>query len=236
VVVKTDTKSGESIEIPLPGFTRAVALSADAAWVTTDDSLVKIARPTASVCWVSPLEPGLAGVAVGAGAVWVASAGSVSLLRVSPQDGHLAAVVGVPDEPSGVAVAGRSVWVTGPRLGLLVEVDSLTNSIVREIDLKGVPLGTPVLSQGCWWVYDMSGGLISVDPSDGSVRRFSHSDPCIGGLTAIDGRIWQANSWKGTLREYVDGERSREIQVPGRPQEVGVVDGWLCVVTQGVTP
>ncbi len=235
-VVRTDAVTGNFAEVLLDGYTRAVALSADATWVTTDDSLVKIARETATVTWVSPLEPGLAGVAAGAGAVWVASAGSVSVLRVSPRDGHLEAVVGVPDEPSGVAVSGRSVWVTGPQLGLLVEIDSLTNRIVNEIDLKGVPVGTPVLSQGRWWLYDMSGGLIRVDPSNGSVRRFSHSDPCIGGLAALEDRIWQADSWKGMLREYEEGKCSREIRVPGRPQEVGVVAGRLCVVTQDVTP
>jgi hypothetical protein len=232
VIVRTDAVTGDAIEIQLTGFTRAVAVSPEAAWVTTDDSLVRIARATSSVSWTSQLEPGLSGLAFGVGAVWVASAGSLSVLRVSPRDGHLEAVVGVPGEPSGVAVAGRSVWVTGPQLGLLIEIDSLTNNIVREIDLKGVPLGNPIMSQGRWWMYDMGGGLIEVDPSDGSVRHFSHSDPCIGGLTALDDRIWQANSWKGTLREYVDGEFAREIRVPGHPQEVGVVDGRLCVVSQ----
>src|SRR5262249_50609316 len=53
-----------------------------------------------------------AGIAVGAGSVWVTNSGSGTVSRVSPETEVVLRTVRVGNGPIGVAVAGGSVWVS----------------------------------------------------------------------------------------------------------------------------
>jgi YVTN family beta-propeller protein len=56
---------------------------------------------------------GASGVAVGAGAVWVACSLDGTVARIDPRTNRVAATISVPGHPRDVAVGEGSVWTVG---------------------------------------------------------------------------------------------------------------------------
>jgi virginiamycin B lyase len=73
------------------------------------------------------------GVAVGFGAVWVASANNDAVWRVNAVIGDVEDVVHVGDRPAGVAVAAGSVWVANHHAGTVSRIDPRTNEVVATV-------------------------------------------------------------------------------------------------------
>jgi tRNA A-37 threonylcarbamoyl transferase component Bud32/streptogramin lyase len=88
---------------------------------------------------------------VGAGSVWVASAGDHTLYRIDPATEEIAAKVHLPGIPTGVAVAGGHVWISLSE-GLACEVDVGTNRLVATVHVGGIPVGVAIGPDGSPWV------------------------------------------------------------------------------------
>lgn len=111
-------------------------------------------------------------VAVGAGAIWVTSAGDLTLSRIDPASSRVAAIIPVVC-PCSVAADDSAVWVAGP--DSVVRIDPVTNRVVAEVSLGGYPNGAEVaIGAGAVWVaywgFPLKGGaltghLVRIDPA-----------------------------------------------------------------------
>lgn len=138
---------------------------------TGDAFLMRIDPRTNTVSARLPLE-GAYGVAVGAGAIWVASARD-HLWRVDPVRMEVTARI-VIDQPLGVAATADAVWVTSGRGEVMVErVDPSRNVVTASIAtgssgaaVAGVAIGTQLV-----WVGSGGDGTVTgIDPATNTVR------------------------------------------------------------------
>jgi YVTN family beta-propeller protein len=105
--------------------------------------------------------PSPTAVAVGAGAVWVASRfvtgngfstsgkrGTVS--RIDPQTNAVVATISVGHEPFAIAAADGAVWVANRTDSAISRIDPRTNRVVATIDVGGEPEGLAADAGSVW--------------------------------------------------------------------------------------
>ena len=90
-------------------------------------------------------------VAVGAGAVWVASQATDAVYRLDPADGVVLATIAVPDGPAALAVTGGSVWVCSSTAGVVARVDVATE-VAERVRVEGAPISIVADPNGSLWV------------------------------------------------------------------------------------
>jgi serine/threonine-protein kinase len=112
-VVRIDPRTGAETRIELPFSSAYIAAGLGAVWVADHqhDSVWQIDSRTKQVVRTIQVGTNPAGVAVGAGSVWVAS-GDGTVSRIDPNSGHVVATITVGGTPEGVAVGAGAVWVT----------------------------------------------------------------------------------------------------------------------------
>lgn len=133
--------------------------------------LIRIDPLTNTVSARLPLE-GAYGVAVGPGAIWVASARE-HLWRVDPVRMQVTARIAI-DRPHGVAATADAVWVTSGRVKDMVErVDPSRNVVTASIatgssgaTVAGVAIGTQLV----WVGSGGDGTVMGIDPATNTVR------------------------------------------------------------------
>jgi YVTN family beta-propeller protein len=113
-VDRLDLETGRpQAHIRLPFEATDIVVGESGVWLTdeTSDRLWHIDPKLNAVATAIPVGQGPSGVAVGAGAVWVASAdGTVS--QVDPGADRVIRTINVGGTPSGIAVGEGTVWVT----------------------------------------------------------------------------------------------------------------------------
>jgi peptide/nickel transport system substrate-binding protein len=110
-------------------------------------------------------------IAVGAGAIWVASADDDSVSRIDPVSRARVQTVTVGSSPSGIAVGNRAVWVTNSLDGTVSRIDPATNKVVQTIDVGNAPVGI-VYARGSIWVANSGDGTITrIDPDSGNPTK-----------------------------------------------------------------
>jgi streptogramin lyase len=110
--------------------------------------LYEIDARTVTVVREIPTRADPKGVAVGAGAVWVANAGDDSVMRYDLRT-RGKSFVRVPDGPSMVAVRGNSVWVTSRESDHLARIDARTRHTVK-LEMSGDPFALAVDPRYVW--------------------------------------------------------------------------------------
>jgi DNA-binding beta-propeller fold protein YncE len=136
-----------------------------------DRNVVEIDPRKNGVRKVITVGPSPRGVDVGLGSVWVAGAGSSSVIRVDPRSGATKRIL-VPDICQDVAVGAGSVWAAIPRANAVVRIDP--KRVRRARGLIDVGLGPASIDYGAGKVWVANGG-------DGTVTRIdAHTDKLIG--------------------------------------------------------
>jgi streptogramin lyase len=151
-VVRIDP-TGPRVEEVLPISAHSIAARGDTAWVVSDGGrrLYKVKpNPIRRVQTITTGEDP-DGVAVGAGAVWVANHGEDTVLRLDLRT-HKTSYIHVPDGPAKIAVRGNVVWVTCVDGDRIARIDSRTHHTVTPTTrLAGDPYGI-VIGDGLLWV------------------------------------------------------------------------------------
>ncbi len=157
--------------------------------------LMRIDPRTNTVSARLPLE-GAYGVAVGPGAIWVASARD-HLWRVDPVRMEVTARIAI-DLPLGVAATADAVWVTGGRVeGMVERVDPSRNVVTASIAtgrssgaVATVAIGTQLV-----WVGSGDGTVTGIDPATNTVRTTLRVGRGLQSLADDgDGTLWVASS------------------------------------------
>jgi glutamine cyclotransferase len=214
--VPEPTPTGEPTEGPIAaeirfgGWGSEMALGEDAVWLINAETGVLVRVDPTNDEVVGTIDFGVsdnpASVAVGGGAVWIASPddGDGAIFRVDPATNDVVAML--PNESGWwISAGGSGVWVVR---GLsLVRIDPATNTEVASVSLGGGVDATaerPVEADGLLWtIVDRAttGDLVGIDPASGEiVRRFEIDDGLMHGIVAGFGSMWVEASGGGDGR------------------------------------
>lgn len=221
-----------------------VAVSADAVWVTTSGSLVRVDpglnRIVARIDF-DPSREGSSGghsVALGYGALW--AAGNDEVVKVDPTTNRVVARVSTEraDSVLKVAAGEGSVWATtsakgGAEMFAVTRIDPRSTSIASTIQLPD--FGSPVsVGEGAVWVVlPDTGSVARVDPRTGAVTTI----PGLGAsdLIAGGGSVWVASQRDAGLVLQIDPHASRvkstiSLGVGMEPRGLAIGAGLVWVV------
>ena len=163
-----------------PGSRRAIA--ADGAGVLD----LVTGRVAASV----PVGSAPAGIAAGAGSVWVTNGADGTVTRIDPHGPHVEQTLPVGSSPAGVAYGAGAIWVANALDGSISRIDPRANRVVQTIDIGGRPTAVAV-SAGAVWVADAGGdAVVPLDPGSGVPRRSVRLGDSPGGVAVGFGALW----------------------------------------------
>jgi virginiamycin B lyase len=179
----------------------------DAVWALTNEGMVLVdPRHGGTVRRVAARK--LCGAPIsGYGALWVASCGDSTVLRIDLASGRIVATVPalLVEYESSLAVADSSVWLITDTLSTLLRIDARTNRVSARVELK--PRSTGVAAGfGAVWVSNTGDSSAStpgtVQRVDPGANRVSATIP-VGRqprfLTAGEAAVWVLNQGDGTV-------------------------------------
>jgi YVTN family beta-propeller protein len=138
------------------GSPRAVAVGEDGVWVSSSDILagdyrvMRIDQATNRVVATIRLERGAQGLAVGAGATWVANPLGGTVSQIDARTNRVVRRIRVGNDPIAVAVAEGSVWVTNYRDGTVSRIDPSRGRVVATIRVGPHPDHLAAGEGGVW--------------------------------------------------------------------------------------
>jgi YVTN family beta-propeller protein len=108
----------------------------------------------------------LVGIAVGAGAVWVAGdASDRRLWRIDPHTRRIAATIELGFPPGGIAAGGGAVWVTDQLGDRVVRIDPATNGVAATIPVGAGAQGVAFGAGSVWAAGAVAHTVMRIDPA-----------------------------------------------------------------------
>ena len=172
-----------------------------------------------------------AGLAYGAGALWVANEGSRTVTRVDPSDDRVVSTVAVGVAPSAVAVTGDDVWVVDGGDATVSRVNARTNRKVQVIRVGNAPSAIAAGSGGVWVANGADDTIQRIDPQSGRPDPPIDVGDTPSGVAVAAGIVWVANAGDGTVSR-VDartGDLRSPIKVGVGPRGLAVTRGAVWV-------
>jgi YVTN family beta-propeller protein len=137
------------------------------------------------------------GIAVGMGAVWVASGANDHVLRLDPRGGAIIAdipIAAAPDariaSPFGIAVGYGSVWVTDALSNTVSEIDPRLNAVTATIRVGTRPTRIAVGEHAVWVVNAGAGTVTRIDPHRHTAVTTIKIGGAVTGIAAGLGGVW----------------------------------------------
>ena len=211
--VDTTSLAVSDVSVATPEWVPAgIAFGEGSVWISllwgnlgpngTQMQVVRVDPKTATVSTRIPFSGESAALAVGGGAVWVASLrfGDPSgVFRIDPQSGRIVARVDTGHEVSGaLAFGNQAVWVANTD-GYLSRIDPSNNQV------SSYQVGSPewpaiLATSGAVWLSAPLGGLVArFDPTTGEIGTTIATGRRPQGLTLAGGALWVANYEDGTV-------------------------------------
>ena len=185
---------------------------------------------------------GPAGIAVGAGFVWVANSLDGTVSRIDPRQrgGRAQQTIRVGNQPVGVAAGEGAVWVANTADKTLSRIDPETGDAGRPISTRD---GADVLAvgrSGVWVASRATDTVTQLDPRTGSeIQRFNVGrGPSALSVTAeaawvtteFDGSLYRLDPERGSARSTPVGSSPRGVAADQRTVRVTHADGVLTEV------
>ena len=104
------------------------------------------------------------GIVVGFGDVWVALAGSNTVVRIDPETNSVTQTIGVGNAPGSLLVTEDAVWVVNTLDDTVSEIDPETNSVVDLVHVGDGPLGIALVQGSVWVANEWDGTLSRIEP------------------------------------------------------------------------
>jgi virginiamycin B lyase len=172
--------------------------------------------PPGTVFATIPVQGGPSGVAVGAGAVWVATWGveHSRVVRIDPTSNRVVASTVVPLGQATVAVGEGAVWVASSSDNSVSRIDPATNRVVTTIDVDRQPSGIAVAAGSVWVANALDDTVSRIDPAS---NRVVATIPIPGrgsafSLAAAGGSVWVSGN-HGLYRIDPAGNRVTKVDV-----------------------
>ena len=175
------------------------------------------------------------GVALGAGAAWVAVSGQGRLVRVDQATGKTVAV-DVGSNPDSVAFDGDSVWVSVTGTDEVVEVSAQAQPQVRRhIGVGSRPEGLDVSSRAVWVANSGDGSVSQIVKSSGTVNTVRNVAAQPVDVAIGAGAVWVAGSGDGRVVRIDGGKRTVAAAVPvgPNPRALAIVGNDVWAISAG---
>ena len=179
-----------------------------------------------------PVGSAPAGIAAGAGSIWVTNGADGTVTRIDPHGPHVDQTLDVGSSPAGVGYAAGAVWVANAQDGSVSRIDPRANRVVQTISIGGRPVAVAA-GAGAVWVANAGGdAVVALDPGSGVPRRFVRIDDSPGGVAVGFGALWVTEplAHKLVRIDPVSGEALAEIGVGAGAGPVAAGDGAVWVV------
>ena len=112
----------------------------------------------------------LAGMATGAGAIWVVGdPNDRRLWRIDPRTHLIVATIALGFPPAKVAAGGAGVWITDQLRDRVVELDARTYRVVRSVAVARGPIGVTVSGDSVWVAGAIGHAVTRIDARTGRV-------------------------------------------------------------------
>jgi len=177
------------------------------------------------------------GLALGAGAAWVAVSGKGQLVRVDEKTGKTEAV-DVGENPDSVVFDGDSVWVSVTGANEVVEVSADAKPhVIRHIAVGSRPEGLDVSSNAVWVANSGDGSVSQIVKAGGKVNTVRNvaSQPVDVAIGA--GAVWVAGSGDARVVRIDGGKLTlvTAVQVGANPRALAIVgrDVWVTSAGDG---
>ena len=177
-VSRINTQDGATEEIPVGNGPTGIAFDERGGhvWVvnTHDQTISRIGARDGKVKTFShaevPPDPGA--VAVGAGALWVASKSDNTVVKLDPRSGRqLLEPIHVGQVPAAILVGLDSVWVANSVDGTVSQIDPADGRIAAVIPVDAGPSGLALAGDEVWTANELAGTLSRIDPRAGTASR-----------------------------------------------------------------
>jgi ABC-type transport system substrate-binding protein/DNA-binding SARP family transcriptional activator len=154
------------------------------------DSVGSLDLATGQVAASVPVGSGPAGIAAGAGSIWVTNGAEGTVTRIDPRGPHVEQTLVVGSSPAGVAYGAGAVWVANALDGSISRIDPRANRVVQTISIGERPIALTV-GAGAVWVADAGGdAIVPLDPRSGVPRRPVRLTDSPDGVAAGFGALW----------------------------------------------
>ena len=152
-VVRVDPSTYDRTPIIVPAGVQDIAVDQRSLWVTNRaaSTVTQISTSTLKITNVIRVGRQPTGIAVGAGAVWVAARGDDALTRINPRT-HQTRTIRLKAAPDRVAVGGGAVWVTSRAASLLLRIDPRSTKITERISTGYDPVAVDVAPARTIWL------------------------------------------------------------------------------------
>jgi DNA-binding SARP family transcriptional activator len=178
--------------------------------VMAADSAGALDLATGQVAASVPVGSGPAGIAAGAGSIWVTNGAEGTVSRIDPRGPHVEQTLVVGSSPAGVAYGAGAVWVANALDGSISRIDPRANRVVQTISITGRPIAVAA-GAGAVWVADAAGdAIVPIDPGSGVPRRPVQLADSPGGVAAGFGALWVTEPLAHKLVRRI----SRRLDVP----------------------
>ena len=168
----------------------SVAAGAGAIWaVFGDATLAQIERTTAKVADRTSTDASPAGVTVGYGSVWVASAVQSTVQRLSPLSLAEVDSVSVGSRPSAIVAGFGDVWVVSAGADLVQRIDVGAGSVTA-IPVGDGPTAITVGVDAVWVANTGSGTISRIDPGTNTVVETIEVGEAPAGLVVAESLLW----------------------------------------------
>jgi DNA-binding SARP family transcriptional activator/ABC-type transport system substrate-binding protein/streptogramin lyase len=215
------------------------AVGQGAVWLLADDSQTllrldlhygvvtkRIALPRVSRPRIGAIAES-AGIAVGAGSVWVAH-GLAEVDRVDPATGRLLHRFSL-DDASLVAYGGGAVWAGSSDLGTIAKIDPRTNAIVTTARIRPWICCLAVGGGYVWasnseriWKLSTGGQLLDTVKTLSETGEIAYGDNALWFTNDAAGTVTRVDAQTDTTRQYHLGHLLTGIGVRGRIVAVSV--------------
>jgi YVTN family beta-propeller protein len=170
-------------------------------------------------------------LAVGAGAIWIASSDANSVSRLDAKTLGVRQTIPVGDGPSGVAVGGGAVWVANGLDGTVSRIDPRANKVVQTTQVGSGPVAI-AYGLGSVWVANRSDQTVSrVDPHTGDVLETLAAGTDAAAIAAGYGAVWVVDQARGRIARLEPGSTAPvlTINVGNDPSAVALGKGSVWV-------
>jgi streptogramin lyase len=184
---------------------------------------------------VTPIRiDGPAGVAIGAGDVWMTSYVGDQVARIDPGTGAVRRPISVGDGPGSIAVGEGAVWVVNGDAATVSKVDIARGEVV------GNPIALPSTAPGdsiavgdgrIWVVTPERGRVVPIEASTGKLgTAIAPPDGAAGELALGEGGLWVVGDHGTVTRiDPASGEAGEPVKVGKEVPEDDVFRGQIAV-------
>jgi DNA-binding SARP family transcriptional activator/DNA-binding beta-propeller fold protein YncE len=169
-------------------------------WIEDGVSVFRVDPETAVVTARLTLGPGLDGIAVGAGSIWVTRGSPATLIRIDARTARVAARIPIATArgptapyPIGVAFGGGAAWVLNGNTGTVSRVDAALDRVTATLPRVSLDPTRIAAGAGAVWIADVENDAVErIDPAGAKVTRTLDVGGLPASLAAGPGGVWVA--------------------------------------------